>query len=302
MKKILFLSAVLLLALTGASFGFGNANGIGYFALEVPADVTIAIDGNDADWGWFDAAFVYGPDDMIEIITGEVPPKSDIDMAIMTAWTGSDRDNKLYGMVRVTDDTLNVAQTEMDNGWLDDDLEIITDADHSGGPFRAEGVITGVNAQQFTMHISTPGGYESPYGNGTWWMRYQAPTEIHWVDALAEAQIGTIPVGATTGTANVIVTYEFAIPLFDEVLLEGEGASPRHTMTAGETIGLTYQLNDADIAERSVQLATAAENGAAWDATFSSEYTLLAIGEYDVGTATAVSSSSWGKIKATFER
>lgn len=300
MKKTLFLSAVLLLALAGTSFGFGNANGIGYFALEVPPDVTIAIDGQGNDWTWFDPAFVYGPDDMIEIITGEMPSKSDIDMAIMTAWTGTDRDNKLYGFTRVTDDTLHVAQTELDNGWLDDDYEIIIDADHSGGPFRAEGVITGINAQQFTMHISTPGGYESPYGNGTWWMRYQAPTEIHWVDALAEAQIGVTPAGATTGTANVIVNYEFAIPLFDEVLLEGEAASPRHIMTAGETIGLTYQLNDADDGDRSAQLATAAENGAAWDATFSSEYTLLAYGEYDV--ATAVEGSSWGKIKATFER
>jgi len=297
-KKIIVLSGLLVLALAGTSFGFGNANGVGYFALEVPPSVTIAIDGRGDDWTWFDPNFIYGPDAMIEIITGQMPPKSDIDMAVMTAWTGTNRDNKLYGFVRVTDDTLHIAQTEMDNGWLDDDLEIITDADHSGGPFRAEGVVTGVNGQQFTMHLSTPGGYVSPYGNGTWWMRYQAPTEIHWVDALAQAQATTIPAGATTGTANVIVNYEFAIPLFDEVLLEGEAASPRHNMTAGEVIGLTYQLNDADIGDRSAQLATAAENGAAWDATFSSEYTLLAVGEYDIQTA--VEASSWGKIKATF--
>lgn len=296
-KRILSLSAVLVLALAGASFGFGNANGIGYFALEVPPNVTIAIDGKGDDWAWFDPAFIYGPDDMIEIITGQVPPKSDIDMAVMTAWTGANRDNKLYGFTRVTDDTLHVAQTELDNGWLDDDFEIITDANHSGGPFRAEGVVTDVNAQQFTMHIATPGGYNSAYGNGTWWLRYQAPTEIHWVDALAQAQITTVPAGAKTGAANVTVNYEFSLPLFDEVLLEGEAASPRHTLTAGEIVGLTYQLNDADIGDRSVQLSTAAENGAAWDATFSSEYTLLAVGEY----ATAVEASSWGKIKATFE-
>jgi cellulose/xylan binding protein with CBM9 domain len=301
MKRTLFLTAVFMLAVAGASFGFGNANGIGYYALEIPTDVTITIDGNSDDWAWFDNSFTYGPDDMIEIITGEMPPKSDIDMAVMTAWTGSDRDNKLYGLVRVTDDTLNVAATEGDNGWLDDDLEICIDADHSGGPFRAEGVVTGVNASQFTMHMSTPGGYDTGYGNGTWWMRYQAPAEIHWIDALADAQIGAVPSGATTGFANVVITYEFSVPLFDEVLLAGEAASPRHIMTAGEIIGLTYQLNDADIEARSAQLSTAAENGAAWDATFSSEYTLLAIDEYDRGTGgTAVNSSSWGMIKATF--
>lgn len=299
-KKILLASAVMILALTGVCFGFGNANGVGYFALEVPPDVTITIDGKGDDWGWFDPAFTYGPDAMIEIITGQVPPKSDIDMAVMTAWTGANRDNKLYGFTRVTDDTLHIAQTEMDNGWLDDDYEIITDADGSGGPYRAEGVVTGLNGQQFTMHISTPGGYVSPYGNGTWWMRYQAPTEIHWVDALAQAQITTVPAGAKTGTPNVTVNYEFAIPLFDELSLSGQAASPRHVLTQGETIGLTYQLNDADTGDRSVQLATAAENGAAWDATFSSQYTLLGVGEYTM--ATAVNAGSWGRIKATFDR
>jgi hypothetical protein len=299
-KKILSLTAVLLLAAVTASFGFGNANGFGYYALEIPADVSITIDGDATDWGWFDPAFVYGPDDCIEIIVGEIPPKSDLDMAIMTAWTGSDRDNKLYGLVRVTDDTLHVAATEGDSGWLDDDLEICIDADHSGGPFRADGVITGVNASQFTMHVSTPGGYETPYGNGTWWMRYNAPAEIHWVDALAEAQIGLNPPSATTGTANVVVTYEFSTPIFDEVLLEGEDASPRHTMTANEIIGLTYQLNENDGEDRTHQLSTAAENGAAWDATFSSEFTLLVIGDYEQQSGTAVNSSSWGMIKATF--
>lgn len=300
MKKVVFLSVLLVFGLAGTSFGFGNANGIGYFALEVPPDVTIAVDGNGDDWAWFDPAFIYGPDDMIEIITGEMPPKSDIDMAVMTAWTGTDRDNKLYGLTRVTDDTLQVRQVELDNGWLDDDFEIITDADHSGGPFRAEGVVTGVNAQQFTMHVAVPGGYDSPYGNGTWWMRYQAPAESHWVDELADAAIGTIPAGAVSGATNVIVNYEFAIPLFDEVLLEGQAASPRHNLTAGETIGLTYQLNEADTGDRTHQLATAAENGAAWDATFSSEYTLLAYDEYDRQTAVGV--STWGQIKATFDR
>jgi hypothetical protein len=298
MKKII-LSAVLVVALAGACFG-GNANGIGYFALEIPPGQTITIDGDGSDWAWFDPSFVYGPDDMIEIITGEMPPKSDIDMAIMTGWTGADRDNRLYGFVRVTDDTLHLTQADFDGGWRDDDLEIIVDADNSGGPFRAEGVVTGVNAQQFTMHVSEPGVYESPYGNGTWWMRYQAPAEIHWVDELAEANIQVTPAGATNGTANVTVGYEFATPIFEEVQPEGEAASPLHTLTAGETIGLTYQLNDADIDDRSAQLATADDNGAAWDATFSSQYILLAAGEYDM--ATAVEGSSWGKIKATFER
>ena len=122
---------------------------------------------------------------------------------------------------------------------------------------------------------------------------------MHWVDALAEANITVEPAGATHLTPNVVVNYEYAMPIFDELSLEGEDASIRHILTAGETIGLTYQLNEADTGSRDVQLSTAAENGAAWDATFASDYILLAIGEYDM--ATAVESSSWGLIKASFD-
>ena len=179
-------------------------------------------------------------------------------------------------------------------------LEIIPDADNSGGPMKGEGLVHSANGQQFTMHVSEPGGYETPYGNGTWWLRHQAPPEMHWVDALAEANIGLEPPDATTGTENVVVSYEFSLPLFDDLSLDGEGASVRHILTAGETIGFTYQLNEADAEARDVQLSTAAENGAAWDATFASDYTLLAIGEYDA--ATAVEGSSWAKIKASFDK
>lgn len=298
LRKAILLAGALLI---GASASFaGNANGIGYFALEIPTGVTMNIDGNGDDWGWFDQTFAYGPDDMIEIITGEIPSKADIDVIIMTGWTGADRDNRLYGFARVTDDTLHIAQTEPDNGWLDDDLEIIPDADNSGGPMKGEGLIHSANGQQFTMHISEPGGYDTGYGNGTWWLRHQAPPEMHWVDALAEANIVVEPAGATNLTPNVVVNYEYAMPIFDELSLEGEDASIRHILTAGETIGLTYQLNEADTENRDVQLSTAAENGAAWDATFASDYTLLAIGEYDM--ATAVESSSWGLIKASFDK
>ena len=97
-----------------------NANGIGYFALEVPPDITITIDGDDADWMWYDPIFAVGPDEMYEIQKAETVDKSDLDIAIMTGWTGTDRDNKLYGFVRVTDDTLVVSATNFDDGWRDD--------------------------------------------------------------------------------------------------------------------------------------------------------------------------------------
>jgi len=296
MKIITTLSAVVLLA--GTAFAHNNANGFGYFALEVPEDVTITADGSDSDWTWFDGAFTAISDEMFEIITETLPPKDDIDIAARTAWAPAP-DNRLYGFVRVTDDTLNVDETDPANGWREDDLEIIIDADHSGGPFEEP---AGENGQQFTMHFAVPGGYNTPYGNGTAWLRFQVDPAKQWSTALWEADISVSPTGATHGSTNVTLGYEFAAPIFT-IVANDEASSPRHELVAGQTIGLTYQLNEGDSGDRTHQLSTSGGNGAHWNADFMSDYTLLAIGEYTrmSGQGTAVEASSWGKIKATFD-
>ena len=142
-----------------------------------------------------------GPDEMYEIQKAEVLDKSDLDVAIMTAWTGTDRDNKLYGFVRATDDTLVVTSDVFDDGWRDDDLEIITDANASGGPHDGDGEAgTRAEGQQFTMHLPVPGIYETPYGgDGSWWLRWQVVEEIHWMDEFAESRVTTNPPGSDHG-------------------------------------------------------------------------------------------------------
>jgi hypothetical protein len=290
-------SVIFSLLLASSSFAHNNGNGFGFFALEVPEDVTMTIDGGDADWTWFDEAFIVTQDEMFDVITEVIPPRDDLDIAVKTAWTRSP-DNRVYGFYRVSDDTLNVDETDPENGWREDDLEIVFDADHSGGPFEEP---AGENGQQYTMHMAVPGGYDTPYGNGTAWLRFQVDPAKQWSTAQWEADVGVSPAGATHGSTNVILGYEFAAPLFT-IVANDEAGSPRHELVAGQTIGLTYQLNEADSADRTHQLTTSGANGAHWNADFVSDYTLLAIGEYTPGegTATAVENSSWGNIKATF--
>jgi len=295
--RILKIACALLVS-AGMAQAHNNANGFGYFALEVPSDVTITADGSDADWGWFDNTFAVLPDEMFDVITETIPPKSDIDLAAMTAWAPAP-DNRVYGFIRVTDDTLNVDETEPENGWREDDLEIIFDADHSGGPFEEP---AGENGQQYTMHMAVPGGYDTPYGSGTAWLRFQVDPAKQWSTATWEADIGVSPAGATHGSTDVTLGYEFAAPIYTVVTNE-EASSPRHELQAGQTIGLTYQLNEADSEDRTHQLTTSGANGAHWNADFVSDYTLLAVGEYTRGSgtaATAVEASSWGAIKQTF--
>ncbi len=289
---------VLILAFSSGSWGWTNANGIGYFALEVPADVTIEIDGRLDDWGWFDPAFVIGPDQMHENITEVMPPKDDLDIAFRIAWTGTDRDNRVYGFARVADDTLVVVENRLDWGWNDDAVEVIIDADNSGGPMDATGT-WGEQAQQHVIHVPVPGVWESPAPlDGSWYFLYNVPPEMHWEDLTGLSKVRTEPEGAATGTANVVVNYEWSQPAWDLASAQGEEASIRHNLTAGETIAMTVKVDDNDTAEvgRSHQVTTAATWGISGNTDNSSTFTLLGIGDY----TTAVEDQAWGRIKATF--
>ena len=299
--RICAVFGVLLLA-ASTCFAHSNANGFGYFALEWPSDVTYVADGEDGDWAWYDPNFIVTPDEMGEVVQQVIPDKSDIDVSIRTAWTQAP-DNRIYGFVRVTDDSLHAAETDPENGWFEDDLEIITDGDHSGGPYRDPNQ---VNAQQWTMHVQVPGGYSTPYGNGTTWLRKDADPAKQWATAYIEADVSLSPPGATHGSTNVTLGYEFAMPLW--VNLENDEASTeRVVLQPGMTVGLTYQLNEADTtpsegAARTHQLVTGDVNGAHRDQDFASDFTLLTVDEYTRGSdaGTAVEGRTWGKIKATF--
>ena len=87
-----------------------------------------------------------------------------------------------------------------------------------------------------------------------------------------------------------------------------EASTERVVLQPGMTVGLTYQLNEADTtpaegAARTHQLVTGDVNGAHRDQDFASDFTLLTVDEYTRGSdvGTAVEGSTWGKIKATFD-
>lgn len=50
--------------LAGGAAAYENANGIGYFALQVPDPAAITVDGVGSDWGWFDPDFIVTTDQM----------------------------------------------------------------------------------------------------------------------------------------------------------------------------------------------------------------------------------------------
>lgn len=292
MKKwmVLAVTALGLIAWAGSSVAYENANGVGYFALQVPDPGSMVVDGLDSDWGWFDPAYIIGPDQMACTLTGVVPPKSDIDIAIKAGWT-PEPDNRIYVFVRVVDDTLNIDETNMDNGWKDDDLEIIMDADHSQ-TFHGPGDALRTDHQQWTFHIPTPGGYPQVA-----YLRWKQPPEMQWAinEGLVEAAVDVQPEAKHLAT-DVTVGYEIRMPAWDTYSPDGADASVRHVFEANQTIGMSVTVNEADTGGRTNQISTHPNESGAHDSDYTAEFTMIPLGEYELQTA--VAPSSWGAVKA----
>jgi hypothetical protein len=295
MTKWMVLTAmVVVIALAGSSVANESANGIGYFALQLPDPGAFVLDGLIDDWGWFDPAYIVTPDQMACTLTGQVPEKSDWDCAIMVGWT-PEPDNRLYAFIQVVDDTLNIDETAMDAGWRDDDMEIPLDVDHSNtfhGP--PDGGGTRTDMQQITFHIPTPGGYPQCA-----YLRYNQIPEMQWPvnEGLIEGVTHVDPKAEHLQT-DVTVGYEIRMMAWDYLSPDGANASTRHIFAAGQVLGMSVTIDDADGAGRTHQISTHPQEGGAHDSDFCSEFTLLAIGEYDVQTA--VEPGSWGAVKALF--
>jgi len=297
MRRSAFLAlmaAVGVLIWGGTGFGYENTNGVGYFALQVPDPSKMVIDGLDDDWAWFDPAYIIRsePGQMSCTLTGVLPSKDDIDIAIKVGWS-EPPDNQLYVFVHVTDDTLNIDETKLDAGWKDDDLEVITDADHSGtfhGP--ADGGGTRTDMQQWTFHIPTPGGYPQVA-----YMRYKQIPEMQWAinEGYVKAAVKVWPEAKHLAT-NVTCNYEIAMPLWDYYSPDGYDASTRHINKAHDLIGLSITYNEADSKGRTNQISTHINEKGAHDADYMSEFTFLPIGEYT--SPIAVEPSTWGTIKS----
>jgi len=295
-KKWLMLALVVLALglLVGSGEAYENANGVGYFALQVPNPAAMRLDGLDSDWAWFDPAYIVGPDQMANTLGNPIPPKSDIDIAIKAGWT-PEPDNQLYVFVKVVDDSLNVDTTVMDNGWQDDNMEIILDPDHAGGWHEAADALR-TGHQQWTFSVATPGGYPQIA-----WLRFNQPPTMQWAinEGLVKAAVNVDPPAARglTMAANVTVGYEVTMPCWDPYMPDGLAASTRWVLRSGQTLGMSVTLDEADGGGRTDQLSTHIKETGAHDSDFTSEFTLLATGEY----ATSVEPSSWGAVKALLQ-
>jgi hypothetical protein len=264
--------------------------GVTYFAFQFPDALVPTFDGDLSDWGVVDESFRIPTEALKETQeAGKTVDLRDFASLIMFGWNASE--NKFYIGIETFDDKHIIR--EGDPGL--DRVEVMVDADHSGGQFKGFSkdalgeeqwnLQEGGQAQQFGF--SYPPANIHNWGGG--------PDGAQWVLQPPHARIGldfegVQPDGEGTNT------YEIAMTLWDYVHYQGPDQSQEHSLQEGETIGLEVDILDPDQTENMFEnmWRTSGQGGTFMQGDNLSDVFLSPI------TVTAVEPTSWGRIKSSF--
>lgn len=245
------LSILLILALTaGAAFGHATVT---WFMPTVPDPLSMTMDGNDDDWGWFDQnEFALVDWNAIQGQGRLVDPDGDFSMAIFPAWSPPP-DNALYMFTRITDDTLRIQQGAAHAGWWDDDTIVVgLDMDHSGGFGVAD------EESGLTLEDAVRNGYRliaNPAFSLDPDIGLHEPTSNHDDPALADWAVkeprafygGTLlPASAENFATNIEATFEWKVRTYDELDMTDYPSSIPHTFEADQISHIHIDYADGD--------------------------------------------------------
>jgi len=262
-------------------------------AFQFPAELEPAIDGDLSDWELVPPRYRLSASQFTDLVADAAEDPDDFALWAALGWCSST--NRLYVAAEVRDD---VHQVDRPDGtaasliWQDDDMEIMVDADHSGGQYarfddlpQAEALArNGAAASHFLL--------AGPHRDGDFFVNlsaaawYALPAGPHTAAAVAHS-------GGTT-------RYEVSLTPFDEVNMVADFLSVPHAMAEGETLGLNLEFRDFDA------------NSEVWEAVWSlsggQNAFFLSERFADVRLAsleepflpTSVRSRAWGQIKASF--
>lgn len=294
MRKTVAVLAVLLLA--AAAFAQApvdrNANGVGYFALQVPNPASMAIDGSDADWAWFDPTYVITMDQFRSEQDAPMPDPADMEITAKLGWSAQP-ENMWYLFVKVHDDTLDIETTDVSNPWADDCINFgwnPTDAPKDDA--RSYYYAYAVKATTFlsTPEIMIPSNYALE-----WYRVFCRPPYAYAAVTSDPPQAIQSPIW--TSDTGVDMFYELKSAVWDFRSPDGPDASTRTTLQSGKFVPFLLNVEDGDGPWRyDITIRSAAATAAAYFAGI----TLLGTGDYT--SPTAVEQSTWGQIKGSLNQ
>ena len=306
---LLLLPCALALAFSGPALGH---TGLEFFLQEVPDPDAMTMDGDDSDWGWFDNDLALDSNLDFYVTSGEVADPEDYSATWRIAYSRPP-DNRLYFFLRIQDDSLRRQEPDLKRMWHDDFTQFNLDNDHSGGPGLGANLDEASNHQRYHLRI-LPG----PDGVAAFNSQIEVlgDEQLSWtqdvdlfgnVTGVWDLAWTVTPPDAQHGTLDIEVTWEARFKTYDAVGLS-EAESVRHVYEDGQVTHLGPRLtdNDGSLFQYDFYLQdrfTGTQNPAQYGTEGDQFPDWFLIGCEDCPNAggsgaTAVESSSWGRIKS----
>jgi len=299
------LGLALALALTTAAVAH---NGKVEVMPAFPDPTAFTLDGEELDWGWYDTeTFGDTPEQMWSSLgehsgQGTNPNPEDFSAVVFYAWSPPP-DNAFYAFARAQDDTLRSLE-EKGDWWNDDCMHYIMDWDHSSHATSNDFDLM----NRITLHpvgSANEDGLMAPYSEEEGDFSWGGVRPHSYADAVI------LPAGSSNGQANVEYTFELRHTPWAVYDFSGPDASVVHVMEAEQVVHFTYRFDDGDRDDHGEQdLWSPDGNSYECDRNgeMCADFILVPTDMVDPynawdadgaggGTATAVESSTWARIK-----
>ncbi|MFP6591654.1 MAG: hypothetical protein VCE12_14125 [Candidatus Latescibacterota bacterium] len=284
MRRLVPISALLvLLATTGTPAHQGEMN----FMFQFPAGLEPTLDGDHSDWAFVPEVYYNRHETMFNQFGA---PMDLSDFNSYQIWAYSLATNKAYLATWVSDDALH--NTEK---W-----STTTDWDHTGGQFRSFGDEseeyqerwTGAQAQRYDLYAPTfaSGGFYTSHRGSAEWAGVEPYLE--WGGQLTKGEVGNFEPAEMLN--------EFAIVPFDDAHPEGPDASTEHIFAVNQIVGIEANWGDKDADPGAYDDAYWSLFGGVGASAQADQFGDFLLAPLEEGLPTAVRSSTWGQVKASF--
>jgi hypothetical protein len=308
MKKGAFLALVLIFASTAAFAHFPE--GVTYFIAQFPDANVPVIDASLDDWVPLSGtAYEITTEMLYEQLAGMGLAGTGVDLSDAAIWmaTGwNEAANKLYVGAQMYDNLHMVLRPtgEPTLMWQQDDLEFMTDADHSGGQYAGFADLTPEESKRQVGSQAQQYAYAYPNADGINAISFMAAT---WDVEPPYQEVAFDFQGTNLGPGTVI--YEISATLWQDCNWMGPDQSVEADLTEGEIVGLQFSFGDFDDPENPTQYH-AFWTVSGQDATFKqaerfADFMLAPIDEtidWEKTGPLAVESNTCGRIKASFNK
>ena len=278
------LNATLVLALAVGSPVGSMAHevpGAPFQAYAFPSYALPTIDGDLSDWGHVSNWFVLSEDTTVGDwgLDADSDPE-DFDARCMVGWNREA--NRIYVAVQIADDVFHNRRVDPTRHEGDDSVNIIIDADHSGGFLFDPATRDEIEGDMSDGWYSTGGQRytaQVPPIDG-WWLFM--PNEEPGIDWLTDGRVATDPdylevawsrSGPSGGSG--VYSYEFKITPWLTLDPRGAAFSTEHQLEPDQILHVGFLFEDYDDADSKAVYAFPPSARVVYDASFAADFVTM---------------------------